>query len=288
MNKRRTLVALVLSLTFTGAALAQAGSAAKQLSQLWAGATRAEAECVVATLQSKGYPVASTPSCLGMTTADQCAKCVALLKVSDDDSYLVKGKCLPGSDGKKAAGATAETGGSTVRVQSGDGSVEVTDGTVTLRGGDSTVKVDGNGVSGTSSTGDSVTVTGAGGSTTIETKTEGGSTVSTGGSKTSVAPINCDGVQVINLSGRLIKSDDVAVRGAGTCVINLTDCEIVGGKRGIDVAGTSIVNLTNCKVQGGISIAGMGKVNSQKSTIKGGVQREGLATFVDSGGNTIQ
>ncbi len=56
--------------------------------------TAQETQCVTVQAELKGYPVTSTPTCLGIFSVAQCNACYATVKMSDADCASIGGTCL--------------------------------------------------------------------------------------------------------------------------------------------------------------------------------------------------
>ncbi|MCL4754313.1 MAG: hypothetical protein KJ015_29425, partial [Myxococcales bacterium] len=53
-----------------------------------------ETQCATIQAELKGYPVTSTPACLGILSVQQCNACYAAVKMSDADCAAIGNTCL--------------------------------------------------------------------------------------------------------------------------------------------------------------------------------------------------
>jgi len=298
--KARTSLVVVLAVTAVVFAWAQPAAAAdscRDLCKLMPEATARQATCAATTLQSKGYPVADSDTCLDMQSATQCRTCYAQLDVSDQHCTQVRARCF-----KEAPGVVVQVDEAGVRV--GDA---VTVDEAGVRVGDSvSVSEKGVDVGGVTIGEAGVSVGGVqiGGSS--EKKSTSSRRTASSGSWEDVegahpeppeglrksGPISCRGDADMVVRDRYIDTEETAVVATDECVLVIENCFVVAGGRGIVARGSSDVKIRNSFIQGGkgaVVVQDAADAYASGSTFRGGIRTAGAAgDFHDDGTNARQ
>jgi hypothetical protein len=104
----------------------------------------------------------------------------------------------------------------------------------------------------------------------------------------SSSTIECHGGQSVTLSDRTIQTAGNGVEAHGGCQITLVRCKVIAGRVGIVTHGASSVVVRDSVVEGraaALELHGKSSVSLANSQIAGRVEKHGLASVADSGGN---
>jgi len=282
--KSLVVVSAAAAVVLAWAQPAAAADACRDLCKLMSGATTRQATCAATTLQSKGYPVADSDTCLDMQSATQCRTCYAQLDVSDRHCSQVRARCF-----KEASGAVVQVDEAGVRV--GD-SVSVSGEGVSVGGveiGETGVSVGGVQIGGSSEKKSRVSTSTA--SSGSWEDVEGAYPEPPEGLRKS-GPISCRGDADMVVRDRYIATEETAVVATDECVLVIENCFFVAGGRGIVARGSSDVKIRNSFVQGlkgAVVVQDAADAYASGSTFRGGIRTAGAAgDFHDDGTNARQ
>ncbi len=301
MKSVRTSLAVVSAaaaviLACTGPATA--ADACRDLCKMMPGASARQATCAATTLQSKGYPVADSDTCLDLQSATQCRTCYAQLDVSDQHCSQVRARCF-----KEAPAVVVEVGKEGVRI--GD-AVEIDEEGVRV-GDVVSIGEEGVSVAGVVEIGEEgVSVGGVriGGSSAKKSRasTRAASSGSWGdvegahpeppeGLRKS-GPILCRGDADMVVQDRYIDTEETAIVARDQCVLQIRNCFIVAGRAGVVARDESDVKIEGSFVQGSQSavlVQDSADAYASGSTFRGKIRATGVAgDFHDDGTNERQ
>jgi hypothetical protein len=99
-------------------------------------------------------------------------------------------------------------------------------------------------------------------------------------------PVSCVGTTSEDLTGVLLRVDDVAIAGIGSCTIRIKNSHIIGNIA-LQINGSTTVSIDNSIIEGVVALQLRGSVNMsvRASTIRGAVQKSGPVKLRDLGGN---
>ncbi|HPQ41375.1 MAG TPA: right-handed parallel beta-helix repeat-containing protein [bacterium] len=103
------------------------------------------------------------------------------------------------------------------------------------------------------------------------------------------APLFCDGLNDMNITGVHIDTDQNGADIQGNCDAMISNCYISSEMVAVHVHGNAEVTLNNCVLVGkggAVIVSGNAEVTLKNCTIKGAVQSSGNAEIMDGGGNT--
>jgi hypothetical protein len=102
--------------------------------------------------------------------------------------------------------------------------------------------------------------------------------------KSRTTPIQCAGVEKVELDGVLLRGDKVAIQAMAECRMVIKNSHVVGSPA-VMAAGKAEITFENCIIEGSLNLAGSSVTSFRSSTIRGRVRKLQSAETKDLGQN---